>query len=175
VNPRTAAYAGRRTGAPVHHDSLRALAVSGPRYHAITFTDVLEHMPDPRAVLEASRALLVRGGWIAVKVPYGDRQLVKERIRARLRGRRPSIGTNLVHVSHFSPRSLRLGLSMAGFDSIAVSVGAPELFCAAPRGTLRVPAANAVRLACYRLARALPLGVRSPLAFNLQAFARRGD
>jgi hypothetical protein len=173
LNARTAAYAVRRTGLPVHRLSLEALVASGRRYRAVIFTDVLEHIPCPRAALTAAHELLEPGGWIAVKVPYGRSQLLKERVRARLRGGRPAVATNLVHVNHFSPRSLRLVLTATGFDSVDLSVGAPELLPYG--GSPGALAANALRLTCYHLARALPWGTHSPLAFNLHAFARKPE
>ena len=82
-------------------------------------------------------ALLAPDGWVAVKVPCGPSQLLKETWRGRiLRGYRPTVADNLVHVSHFSPASLRRALERAGFVDVAVGPGAPEL-PAAPglRGT----------------------------------------
>jgi hypothetical protein len=126
---------------------------------------VLEHLPEPRVVLEALTPLVARGGWMAVKVPCGPNQLRKERIRSALgRARRVSVADNLVHVNHFSPRALRLALERAGLTDVEVGVGAPEMPGAGP--------ARAARLALYHAARATG-GARSPLAFNLQAFARR--
>ena len=172
-NALTAEYAERRTGLPVHRSDLDELAAAGRRYDVITFTDVLEHIPEPGRALSASHRLLERGGWIAVKVPYGRYQLAKQRVRGLISGHPPAIATNLIHVNHFSPRSLELALRRSGFEAVTVSVGAPEL---SPRGA-RGPAeivGDALRMACYRLARVIPGGAHSPLAFNLQAYARRG-
>jgi hypothetical protein len=58
----------------------------------------------------------------------------------------------------------------AGYSQIVLTVGAPEL---PPGGSVRSKAARGARLVSFHAARALPLGERSPLAFNLQAYARR--
>jgi hypothetical protein len=99
-------------------------------------------------------------------VPNGPAQRIKENLRARIRsGYRATIADNLVHVNHFSAASLTRALERAGFHDITVMPAMPEL----PDGNgSRWP-----RLAAFRLACALPSGASSPLAFNLQAYARR--
>jgi len=132
---------------------------------------VLEHIPHPVPILARAGGLLAPGGWIAVKVPSGPSQLFKEGWRGRLqRGYRPTVADNLVHVSHFSAGSLRLALERAGFSSITIQPGAPEL----PEGA-GVPAlvSRASRRALHLAASAIPAAVHSPLALNLQAYARR--
>jgi SAM-dependent methyltransferase len=164
LNPTTAAAAARRTGATVHQVDARVLAAHG-RYAAVTLTDVLEHIPQPRAVLAGLAALLEPGGVLAVKVPCGRSQAIKERIVSALTGRDVSLAVNLVHVNHFTPGSLRRALAGTGYRAIVVRSGAPELPPAHSLGT-------AVRLAVYAAAR-LPGGVHTPLALNLQAYATR--
>jgi SAM-dependent methyltransferase len=173
LNPRTAAFAARRTGAVIHRMNAQALADTGRRYDAVTLLDVLEHIPDPVALLSTAASLVRPAGWIAVKVPCGAAQLRKERVRAWLRPGRPvSVADNLVHVNHFSPGSLRLALERAGFADVRVTIGAPEL--PQPAARLRwMSRANAGRLVIYWLARSIPGGVHTPLALNLQAYARR--
>jgi 2-polyprenyl-3-methyl-5-hydroxy-6-metoxy-1,4-benzoquinol methylase len=164
LNPRTAAHARRETGAPVHQADVRELAATGRRFDAVTITDVLEHIPEPRAALAAIRLLISPGGWIAVKVPNGPNQLRKEQVRASLgRASRVSVADNLVHVNHFSVTALSTALARAGFRDIEVRVGRPEL----------TPSwwSSGGRQAVFHAAR-WSGGGRSPLAFNLQAFAR---
>ncbi len=105
-------------------------------------------------MLATARRVLADGGWLSIKVPCGPVQVLKETWRARLQhGYRATIADNLVHVSHFSPRSLRLALERAGFTEIAVEIAAPEC----PPGAA---AATAARLALYNLGRSVP--VRRP-------------
>lgn len=170
LNPKTGAYAAKNSGAAVHHGNVHTFDPGGRVYHAVTMTDVLEHVPHPVPVLERVRALLADGGWVAVKVPNGPVQRRKEHLRARLLPRyRATLADNLVHVNHFSPRALRLALERAGFSDISVVVGAPEV--PAPAGAAET-LTRAARLAIFRLA-ALTGAGSSPLAFNLQAYARR--
>jgi SAM-dependent methyltransferase len=171
LNPRTAAYAAAASGGIVHQGSLEAWAPSGPRYDALTMTDVLEHIPDPRAALRRAHDLLEPFGWIAVKVPNAPVQRIKERARSWLRpGYQPALADNLVHVNHFSPASLHLALEREAFQAIDVVVAAPEL---PEAGALASRIDRLARTVAYRVADGLPGGMHTPLAFNLQAYARR--
>lgn len=170
LNPRTAAFAASRTGLPVHQMNAHALADRGLRYDAVVLTDVLEHIPEPVALLTTIASLTNPGGAIAVKVPCGPSQVIKERVLAAVSSHRVTLADNLVHVNHFSPRSLGLALSRAGFAPV-VRAAAPELQPARPV-SVRAMASNVVRLTTYGLAR-LPGGVHTPLALNLQAYGTR--
>jgi 2-polyprenyl-3-methyl-5-hydroxy-6-metoxy-1,4-benzoquinol methylase len=171
LNPRTAACAARRTGRPVHQVNAHTLTDRRERYAAITLTDVLEHIPEPVTLLRTAARLLEPGGTVAIKVPSGPGQWWKERVLSSIKsGRAISIADNLVHVNHFSARALEMALERAGFARIVVRTGAPELL---PRDgqPLRRSLSNAVRLGMYAAA-SFPGAVRTPLAFNLQAFAQ---
>jgi SAM-dependent methyltransferase len=171
LNPKTAAYAARRTGAPVRQLNVHDAGVGDKAYDAITMTDVLEHIPDPVRVLTRTAALLAPGGWIAVKVPCGPSQLFKETWRGRILSRyRPTIADNLVHVSHFSPGSLRGALERAGFVDVAVGPAAPELPATPGFGGA---VSRAARRIIHHAARLLPHGLHTPLTLNLQAYGRR--
>jgi SAM-dependent methyltransferase len=165
LNPKTAAFAAAATGAPVHQGNVHTFDADGA-YDAVTLTDVLEHIPEPRVVLRRVARYLAPGGWIAVKVPNGPAQRIKERARAALRpGYRPTLADNLVHVNHFSPASLRRALEEEGFRTITVIAGAPELPDSA--------ASRFVRRLAFLPARVIPGAVHTPLALNLQAYGRR--
>ena len=170
LNPRTAACAARRTGAPVHRLNAHSLAGRGRRYAAVTLTDVLEHIPNPVQVLETIRELLEPGGIIAVKVPNGPGQWAKERTLASVSSHRVSLAENLVHVNHFSPRSLEWALGRAGFEQVSVRTGAPEMIPLRP-SFIRPAISNTLRLVVYA-AGTLPGALHTPLALNLQAYGR---
>lgn len=173
LNPQTAGFAAERTGRTIHQLNVRDLAREPGRYDAVVLTDVLEHIAEPLPVLESARTLLAPGGAIAVKVPHGPSQLLKETWRGRLRpSYRPTVADNLVHVNHFSPRALRLALERAGFEAIDVRPGAPEL---PPGGGAAGVIERGIRMAAHTAASLLPGGVNAPITFNLQAFARRGS
>ena len=136
VNPVTAAYAARRTGAPVHAARAQDLAGRGPGFGAVTLTDVLEHIPRPAPLVGQLRGLLAPGGILAVKVPHGPVQRLKEGARRHLPGRGDRVGVmpRFAHVNHFTVAALRLCLHAAGFGPVLVVAGAPE-FLPGPRRT----------------------------------------
>jgi hypothetical protein len=132
----------------------------------VTLTDVLEHIPEPVSLLSIVRRTIADGGWVAVKVPCGPAQLLKETWRARLTPRyRATVADNLVHVNHFSPASLTRALERAGFDQVSVDIAPPECPPASRVST-------ALRLGIYNASRLIPGAVHTPLALHLQAFAR---
>ena len=172
LNPQTAAYAAQRTGARIRQLNAHDLDPASESYDAITMTDVLEHIPNPAAVLRTLAGLLAPGGWLAVKVPSGPAQRIKEQWRGRLvRGYRPTLADNLVHVSHFSPVSLRMALEQAGLTDVTVGPGAPELH---DGPGLQASASRALRRALFTASR-FPGAVRAPVCLNLQAYGRRRE
>ncbi len=173
LNPQTAAFAATATGLVVHQADARTLASAGRRYDAVTFIDVLEHIPDPVSVLRTARQVIAPRGWIAVKVPNGPVQLRKELLRARIGvGYRATVADNLVHVNHFSPQALALALTRAGFTDIDVVTAAPEIVQRGDASAVRQIAMNAFRRTAYAASRLIPGGARTPLALHLQAYAR---
>jgi 2-polyprenyl-3-methyl-5-hydroxy-6-metoxy-1,4-benzoquinol methylase len=171
LNPRTAAYAALRTGAEVHQINAHALARSGRRYGAVVLTDVLEHIPEPTRLLASLAAMVESRGCIAVKVPNGPAQVMKEHALAAISSHRVSLAENLVHVNHFSPRSLARALESAGLACVEVKTAAPELPPADARG-FGAQASRALRMAIFAAA-SLPGAVHSPLALHLQAYATK--
>ena len=170
LNPRTAAYAAERTGIPVHRLNAQNLGSLGTRFDAVALIDVLEHIPQPIEMLAQVRAVMAQGGWLVLKVPSGPAQHFKETTRALVVPRyRATLADNLVHVNHFSPASLRLALTRAGFDTVSIEVAAPEI---PPGDGWRRRAANAMRLTVFHAARFTPGGLHTPHALNLQAYAR---
>lgn len=174
LNELTSSYAALRTNLPVHRVSTQHLISERRTYDAITMIDVLEHIPDPVEMLGSVHQLLNAQGWVAVKVPCGPNQLLKEYVRSRVKKNyKFSVAANLVHINHFSPASLRKALRRAGFSNITLSIGAPELSPSDAGSSIRIAASDLLRLSFYRIGRLIPGGVHTPLALNLQAYAQK--
>jgi SAM-dependent methyltransferase len=166
INARTAAHAAAKSGAVVHRVPAERLHELSQQYDAVTLTDVLEHIPEPVTLLSLVRRTIADGGWLAIKVPCGPAQLLKETWRARLNsGYRATVADNLVHVNHFSAASLRRALSRSGFDQIDLEIAPPECPPSARLSQL-------FRLGLYNVSRLIPGSINTPLALHLQAFAR---
>ncbi len=177
LNPLPAEFAARKTGLKIHQSRAQDLVNLGLRFGAVTMTDVLEHIPRPAPLVGQLRELLHPGGVVAIKVPHGTMQRVKERVRvARHPGRearrahRIGVGTNYVHVNHFSVASLRECLERAGFRQVRVVPAPPEYIHPAPTRTRGQAAAALFRLGVYHASRLIPGGLHSPLCLHLQAF-----
>lgn len=83
---------------------------AGAGFDAVTFWDVLEHVADPRATLEVAARRLRPRGLVGLSLPNvggGKARLSGHRWRYYQR----SFG----HISHFSPRTIRLLLEQSGF------------------------------------------------------------
>jgi SAM-dependent methyltransferase len=102
------AYAQRFTSARLFRGELSDFAADRA-YDAVTFWDVLEHLPDPRAELKRAAAMLRTGGIVGISLPNVSG--AKARLRAsHWRYYQPSMG----HISHFSPSTLSRLLTQAG-------------------------------------------------------------
>jgi len=79
-------------------------------YDVLTFWHVLEHLPEPRRVLERARSLLREGGWLFISLPN------LQSLQARLfRSYWFPFDDVPRHLYHFSGTSLGLLLSQTGF------------------------------------------------------------
>ncbi|HUD70655.1 MAG TPA: class I SAM-dependent methyltransferase [Dongiaceae bacterium] len=122
-SPEGARRAAARLGRPVAvGDLARSLHLPGP-FEVITLWHVLEHLPEPRAMLEAARRRLTPGGLLVVAVPNLDN--LPMRAAYRVARRRPyplyEPGAREPHLSHFSPHTLRAILERGGFGEIRIT------------------------------------------------------
>jgi SAM-dependent methyltransferase len=121
-SPEGARRAAARLGRPVAvGDLARTTHLKGP-FDVVTLWHVVEHLVDPRALLEAARSRLPPGGLLVVAVPNLDN--LPMRLAYRLARGRPlplyESGWREPHLSHFDPVTLRALLRGAGFDAIEI-------------------------------------------------------
>jgi SAM-dependent methyltransferase len=121
-SPEGARRAAARLGRPVAvGDLVRERVLRGP-YDVVTLWHVLEHLPDPGAMLDAARARLRPGGLLAAAVPNLD-NLPFRTAYVVARGRRPPLyeeGAREPHLTHFSPATLRALLAARGFEAVEI-------------------------------------------------------
>jgi SAM-dependent methyltransferase len=111
-----AEWGRRQYGVCIHVGSIDDVLLDGP-FDVITLWDVIEHTPDPRAVLEHCARLLKPGGVLIVNYPDIGSWI------ARGLGRRWLFLTS-VHLWYFDRRTIRRLLERTGF---AVEVVRPHV------------------------------------------------
>jgi SAM-dependent methyltransferase len=121
-SPEGASRAAARLGRPVAVGDLsRTRQLQGP-FDVVTLWHVVEHLVDPRSMLEAARARLTPGGLLVVAVPNLDNLPMRLAYRLARRRALPLYEADWrePHLSHFDPRTLRALLRGAGFDAIEI-------------------------------------------------------
>ncbi len=106
---RAAHVAQTRYGLDVHCGSLDTLPTGVPAFDAITFSHVIEHLPNPLNTLKRSLRLLKPGGQLVVVTPNGTS------LGSRYFGPDWVAWDPPRHLYVFTPRSLRRLLLGAGF------------------------------------------------------------
>jgi hypothetical protein len=109
-----AADRARSLGFEVHGETLAQRAAAGRRYRTITMWDVIEHMADPRAELEAAFSLLEPGGELYLStIDIGS-------LFARGMGRRWPWLMDM-HLYYFDRSTITRLLREVGFEGILIS------------------------------------------------------
>jgi SAM-dependent methyltransferase len=93
----------------VHLGTLESYQPPVEAFDLITMWDVIEHVVDPRALLERARELLSPGGLLVLETQDIDSAF------ARMLGPRWHHFKHAEHIYHFNPESVRALLASAGF------------------------------------------------------------
>lgn len=102
----------RRAGVELIQGTFPHPGLAGRRFDQILLVDVIEHVDDPHALLEACRKALAPGGLLMVVTPDLDS------VPARLLGRR-WWHLRLAHVGYFGGRTLAMLAQRAGLRVLA--------------------------------------------------------
>jgi 2-polyprenyl-3-methyl-5-hydroxy-6-metoxy-1,4-benzoquinol methylase len=108
-----AAQTARRAGFRVFTGRLEDARFPDAVFDAIALIELVEHLPDPRALLEEGRRILRPGGIVMITTPNGAS------LTARAMGARWGVFSLTGmggHVSFFNPRSLRMLAERTGFE-----------------------------------------------------------
>ena len=129
VSASAVAIAKQKYGLDLFHGSVEELVQQGKRFSNITLFHVLEHVPDPRAMLKTCHSLLEDGGCLVIAVPnelaslrgfkkklFG--KIRKESSRGLLGLPRLTLDGSIaeIHLSHFTPSVLRRLVEGTGFS-----------------------------------------------------------
>ena len=108
IAPEAVAHA-RSLGLEVFHGDLPAARLPAARFDLVYMGDVLEHVPDCRAVLDEVARVLKPGGWFYLRGPTTTNSIARS-LALAVSG---ALGRTLVleeppyHLWEFTPRSLR--------------------------------------------------------------------
>lgn len=119
-SPEAAAHA-RRRGIEVHGPSWPVPSIADESVEAVTFINVLDHLPDPFDALRETHRVLKPGGLLYLRVPNAP-------LHMWLKRRLPYGGVGAMAVLHlygFGRRTLELLLPRFGFAPIAVRTAPP--------------------------------------------------
>jgi 2-polyprenyl-3-methyl-5-hydroxy-6-metoxy-1,4-benzoquinol methylase len=153
-----------RFGVPVETGYVEEVELGAEPFDVACAFHVLEHIAQPRPVLEQLRARMRPGAALFVEVPN------IASYAARTRGAAWGALEPLHHVGHFTPRSLRTMLEAAGFTVDATET-VPFFTYLRPRGKLS-PVQLAHRAALSARAAVAPFGAHPDRHELLRAFAR---
>lgn len=123
LNPEAVGIAKQRFGDRVALGELDASAFPGVVFDAVTLVDVLEHVPDPAALLAQVHGRLAAGGVLAVLLPNAAS------LTRRLLGRRWPHYTP-EHLFFWTPAALERQLASAGFAVREIRTGIRKTYTA---------------------------------------------
>jgi 2-polyprenyl-3-methyl-5-hydroxy-6-metoxy-1,4-benzoquinol methylase len=113
VNRESVRYA-REQGLDVVCGTFPSPAFDGERYELVVMSDFIEHVPDVRAVLDATRRLLTDDGYLFLTTPDVGA------LAARLTGRRWWHLKPTEHLVYFDRKTIRTLLASCGFEVVDV-------------------------------------------------------
>jgi 2-polyprenyl-3-methyl-5-hydroxy-6-metoxy-1,4-benzoquinol methylase len=140
--------AQEKYGLQIHHGRVEEMGFSPESFNNITLFHVLEHVPDPAALLQCCRTLLRPDGVIAIAVPN---DVLAWTSKLKKLGRNLGLGpfkkfspvlgisragsSKEIHLSHFTPAVLQSLLQSAGFTVLDAGID-PYYATAGLRGAI---------------------------------------
>ena len=126
VNPKLAQYCNEKLGFKVHNAKFQEASLNENFYDAITIIDVLEHLEEPKKVLEVLYSALKPDGILYIKVPNGRMQMIKQNIANALKISSAGMFTNFGHINHFGVSSISRVLEQIGFQVVRIEMAQSE-------------------------------------------------
>ena len=119
-SPELAGRAVEEFGAEVKQGFLEEVNLSGRRFASVCMFHVLEHVEEPVALLRQLGEQLVERGLIVLEVP----NIASAMARRRAEGWGALQPDNL-HITQFTPSTLRSTVELAGFEVVAIDTISP--------------------------------------------------
>jgi SAM-dependent methyltransferase len=116
-----AAEQGRARGATIYRQSWLPCPLESESFDAVTFINVLDHLPRPFDALAEAWRVLRPGGILFVRVPNGPVHMQLRRMASVLR--LPDFA--IVHLYGFGKQALRFHLPRLGFTDVDVRTSPP--------------------------------------------------
>ncbi len=104
---------------PIHTKSLEEINYPENTFDVITMYDVLEHIPDPKNVLDTIKKILKPDGLLVIQSPNIDS------LMAQLTGSNWCWLTPPDHLFHFTPQTLKKLLTNQGFNIVSLYTWEP--------------------------------------------------
>lgn len=128
VNASMAKASSEKLGVKVHNCKVQDYSGNGEQYDVITLIDVLEHLFEPRGVIESCEKLLKPGGLLVIKVPQYKPQHIKQNISNWLNINPRGIFHNFGHINLFNQKSLSIVMKDCGMTPLDCVVAHSELW-----------------------------------------------
>jgi 2-polyprenyl-3-methyl-5-hydroxy-6-metoxy-1,4-benzoquinol methylase len=113
----------RQFGFTVHLGQITDLDLPPESFDVATIWHVLEHVPDPAAVLRKVRSLVRPGGVLAVAVPNEENFFLRQRFgKAKNSPFDPLKFGGEIHLTYFQPKTFRATLRAAAFEVLEFGV-----------------------------------------------------
>jgi 2-polyprenyl-3-methyl-5-hydroxy-6-metoxy-1,4-benzoquinol methylase len=106
VNPKLAHHTKDILDIDVINGKIQEVDLPENEFDVITIIDVLEHLEDPRLIIEKLANALTVNGILIVKVPHYNMQLFKQRVANVLNVSPVGIFQSFGHINHFNQKSI---------------------------------------------------------------------
>ncbi len=164
--PASADYAINQLGMNVFHDDIYTIDLPQNHYDVITAWDVIEHVSDPKTMLERCYTWLKPGGIMALRFPSSTWQKIKGVILHQiLSSKRPSFGPTM-HLYFFDEKTFKRMAEDAGFDIL-------EILTTAAEANTNNLVLDGIKVVSNYMIRGIEMCTRRHLG-NLEVYCRKG-
>ena len=118
VNPKLAHYTKEILNIDVFCGKIQEVDLPENEFDAVTIIDVLEHLEDPRLIVEKLGKSLKKDGVLMIKVPHYNMQFLKQDILNSLGISPTGIFQSFGHINHFNKRSMERTAELCGLNLV---------------------------------------------------------